>query len=183
MALAEKSVLRSSALNSSRTFSGHSFKVYSASSSGSSGSLTTEIVMFFFANQTCRSRHSKNRLKKSVDQLLWGLLCVHILDKMPGSRFDPPKFPLKSMKPNYRRCISCRKAAPKTEFWRIVRLSPSHTVQLDSGMGRSAYICPHASCLQSAQKKNRLGRSLKVTVPEGIYQILWQRLEATARMD
>jgi hypothetical protein len=54
---------------------------------------------------------------------------------------------------------------------------------LDQGMGRSVYICPQANCLQAAQKKNRLGRSLKVTVPEGIYQILWQRLEATARMD
>ncbi|NES45910.1 MAG: YlxR family protein, partial [Moorea sp. SIO2C4] len=26
------------------------------------------------------------------------------------------------MKPNYRRCLSCRKVAPKQEFWRIVRV-------------------------------------------------------------
>ncbi|NJK30007.1 MAG: YlxR family protein, partial [Acaryochloris sp. SU_5_25] len=24
------------------------------------------------------------------------------------------------MQPNYRRCISCRQVAPKSEFWRIV---------------------------------------------------------------
>lgn len=31
-------------------------------------------------------------------------------------------------------------------------------------MGRSAYICPNMSCLSTAQKKNRLGRSLHVIV-------------------
>lgn len=57
------------------------------------------------------------------------------------------------MKPNYRRCISCRKVGLKDEFWRIVRVFPSGKVQLDQGMGRSAYICPETSCLQAAQKK------------------------------
>jgi hypothetical protein len=32
------------------------------------------------------------------------------------------------------------------------------------------------SCLQAAQKKNRLGRSLHASVPETLYQTLWQRL-------
>ena len=80
------------------------------------------------------------------------------------------------MKPNDRRCISCRKVSPKQEFWRIVRTFPSGQVQLDEGMGRSAYICPQLSCLQAAQKKNRLGRSLHASVPETLYQTLWQRL-------
>ncbi|BAY28476.1 hypothetical protein NIES2107_03050 [Nostoc carneum NIES-2107] len=80
------------------------------------------------------------------------------------------------MKPNYRRCVSCRQVALKEEFWRIVRVFPSGKVQLDEGMGRSAYICPQTSCLQAAQKKNRLGRSLHATVPETLYQTLWQRL-------
>jgi predicted RNA-binding protein YlxR (DUF448 family) len=82
------------------------------------------------------------------------------------------------MKPNYRRCISCRQVGAKQEFWRIVRVFPSGQVQLDWGMGRSAYICPQASCLLTAQKKNRLGRSLHASVPETIYETLWQRLAA-----
>jgi len=83
------------------------------------------------------------------------------------------------MKPNYRRCISCDRVALKSEFWRIVRDRDSGELQLDRGMGRSAYICPQASCLQVAQKKNRLGRSLKVkTVSEALYQSLSQRLVA-----
>ncbi|MBW4433734.1 MAG: YlxR family protein [Pelatocladus maniniholoensis HA4357-MV3] len=80
------------------------------------------------------------------------------------------------MKPNYRRCISCRKVGIKNEFWRIVRVFPSRQVQLDEGMGRSAYICPNMSCLSAAQKKNRLGRSLHASVPETLYKTLLQRL-------
>ena len=80
------------------------------------------------------------------------------------------------MLPNYRRCISCRKISPKEGFWRIVRVFPSQAVQLEEGIGRSAYLCPQESCLQAAQKKNRLGRSLKAPVSEEIYQRLWQRL-------
>ena len=82
------------------------------------------------------------------------------------------------MEPNYRRCLSCRRVAPKTSFWRVVRVHPSRQIQLDQGMGRSAYICPQANCLATAQKKNRLGRALRASVPEGIYQQLWQRLES-----
>jgi len=80
------------------------------------------------------------------------------------------------MKPNFRRCISCRTIAPKDDFWRIVRVHPTRTVQLDQGMGRSAYLCPNANCLKAAQRKNRLGRALKATVSEDVYNQLWQRL-------
>ena len=76
------------------------------------------------------------------------------------------------MQPNYRRCISCRKVGLKQDFWRIVRVFPSGNVQLNEGMGRSAYICPQANCLQAAQKKNKLGRSLQASVPETLYQTL-----------
>lgn len=82
------------------------------------------------------------------------------------------------MEPNHRRCLSCRKVAPKKAFWRVVRVYPSRQVQLDEGMGRSAYICPQSSCLAAAQKKNRLGRSLRTSVPEELYETLWLRLAA-----
>lgn len=85
------------------------------------------------------------------------------------------------MEPNYRRCASCRKVGPKQEFWRIVRVYPEGRVQLDRGMGRSAYLCPQTSCLEAAKKKNRLGRSLKAPIPEELYEILWQRLAALPR--
>ncbi|MBD1868348.1 YlxR family protein [Cyanobacteria bacterium FACHB-471] len=84
------------------------------------------------------------------------------------------------MLPNYRRCVSCRRVALKSGFWRIVRVHPSGTVELDQGEGRSVYLCPQESCLRTAQKKNRLGRSLKACVPETIYQILLKRLLASS---
>ncbi|MCL6433641.1 MAG: YlxR family protein [Leptolyngbyaceae cyanobacterium HOT.MB2.61] len=80
------------------------------------------------------------------------------------------------MEPNYRRCLSCRRIAHKSELWRIVRVYPTGAIALDQGIGRSAYLCPDASCLKSAQRKDRLGRALKTPVPEAIYQELWQRL-------
>lgn len=80
------------------------------------------------------------------------------------------------MKPGYRRCVACRKAAPKVVFWRVVRVYPSQSVQLDEGMGRSAYLCPHLECLKAAQKKNRLGRALKAAISNSLYEELKGRL-------
>jgi predicted RNA-binding protein YlxR (DUF448 family) len=79
------------------------------------------------------------------------------------------------MPPNHRRCISCRKVAPKSELLRIVRLHRSHAISIDAGMGRSAYLCPTSDCIQAAQKKDRLGRALKASVPPQIYQLLKQK--------
>lgn len=77
---------------------------------------------------------------------------------------------------NYRRCLSCQKLALKDSFWRIVRTYPNNKVQLNQGMGRSAYLCPQEKCLKIAQKKNRLAKSLKTHVPQEIYRNLWQNL-------
>jgi predicted RNA-binding protein YlxR (DUF448 family) len=82
------------------------------------------------------------------------------------------------MKPNQRRCVSCRKVDDKEAFWRIVRVYPDDRIQLDRGMGRSAYLCPQAECLKAAQKKNRLGRSLRASVTPWVYEALWSRLKA-----
>jgi uncharacterized protein len=80
------------------------------------------------------------------------------------------------MTKDFRRCVSCRKVALKTEFLRAIKCHPTNKVEIDLGnalfQGRSAYICPTDECLQSAQKKNRLGKSLKAQVRDEIYQQL-----------
>lgn len=80
------------------------------------------------------------------------------------------------MTKDYRRCVTCRKLAPRTEFWRIVRSHPGNQITIDRGdlwlQGRSAYLCKNEECWQLAQKKNRLGRSLKARVGDDIYQQL-----------
>ncbi|MEL6853639.1 MAG: YlxR family protein [Cyanobacteria bacterium J06607_13] len=77
---------------------------------------------------------------------------------------------------NHRLCISCRRTAHRDLLWRIVRTFPEHRIQLDDGMGRSAYLCKQAACLSAARKKNKLGRILKAPVPAAIYDQLEERL-------
>lgn len=98
-----------------------------------------------------------------------------------------------------RRCVSCQCVAQRDNFWRVVRVPIAHNtavnplmdkakvldsiatrgfqIQLDCGMGRSAYLCQSLSCLQIAQKKNRLGRSLRTPIPLEIFEILKSRLQ------
>lgn len=101
----------------------------------------------------------------------------------------------------HRRCVSCQRIAQRDEFWRLVLVpiakdisenevvsstrqprqeknSQNFQVQLDRGMGRSAYLCKSLECLQIAQKKNRLGRSLRTQIPIEILEILKSRLQA-----
>jgi uncharacterized protein len=86
----------------------------------------------------------------------------------------------KNVTKDFRRCVSCRKIALRSEFWRVVRCHPSNRIEIDSGdtlrQGRSVYLCPTAECLQLAQKKNRLGKSLKAQVSQAIYQALGSKL-------
>jgi uncharacterized protein len=89
---------------------------------------------------------------------------------------------------DFRRCVSCRKVALRSEFWRVVRCHPSNQIKISipegfandpsdkSIQGRSVYLCPNAECLQLAQKKNRLGKSLKAAVGDVIYQQLARNL-------
>lgn len=88
------------------------------------------------------------------------------------------------MTKDFRRCVSCRKVAIRSDFWRVIRCHPSNQIKIsvlegfanDLGdkfiQGRSVYLCPNTECLQIAQKKNRLGRSLKAPVGKDIYQAL-----------
>jgi uncharacterized protein len=76
------------------------------------------------------------------------------------------------MEQNYRRCISCRRASPKTQFLRVVR-EPTGAVAVNQGAGRSAYICPNPDCVGLAQKKKRLERALKSAVSPELYLELW----------
>jgi hypothetical protein len=82
------------------------------------------------------------------------------------------------MEPNYRRCISCRVIAHKRELLRIVRCHDTKAVQLNAGMGRSAYLCPKQACLQAAQKKKQLNRALRAPVGDEIYRRLAQQIDA-----
>lgn len=57
----------------------------------------------------------------------------------------------------------------------MVRLA-SNQIQLDEGMGRSAYLCPNLECWTVAKSKNRLQSSLRTKVDDRIYKSLEERL-------
>ncbi|AGY57380.1 YlxR family protein [Gloeobacter kilaueensis] len=80
-----------------------------------------------------------------------------------------------------RRCISCRRLDDRASFWRIVRVHPGWQIQLNRGMGRSAYLCPCEECLRQAQRKNRLARALKARVDETFYELLRCELAKIAK--
>ena len=65
--------------------------------------------------------------------------------------------------PPSRTCLGCRRARPKTMLVRLVRRS-SGTVVADLGtrpVGRGAYVCPTAECVERALSRNRLGHAFK----------------------
>lgn len=76
---------------------------------------------------------------------------------------------------NQRCCISCRRLADKSEFWRVVR-SHNKEISINYGMGRSAYVCQTEKCLLIAEKKDRLSRALKTAVPKDLYPTLKKTL-------
>ncbi|WP_448524506.1 YlxR family protein [Parathermosynechococcus lividus] len=78
-----------------------------------------------------------------------------------------------------RRCVACGRVGNRTEFWRIVRRWPDHTVKVGEGMGRSAYLCPTSECLKLAQQKKRLGRSLRCAVPDTVFSTLKACLQSS----
>ena len=73
-----------------------------------------------------------------------------------------------------RQCVGCREMIPKNELLRVIR-TPEEEVVLDSTgkkNGRGAYLCRKTECFLKARKTKGLERSLKVSIPEEVYDKL-----------
>jgi predicted RNA-binding protein YlxR (DUF448 family) len=74
-----------------------------------------------------------------------------------------------------RSCAACRTRHPQGALVRVVRKSDG-TVCVDQGAhrlsGRGAYLCPALSCLEMAERRNALGRTLHAAVPAECYHEL-----------
>lgn len=84
-----------------------------------------------------------------------------------------------------RTCIGCGEEFPKGSLIRVVR-RPSGDVEEDRtgrAPGRGVYLCRRTACVLRARKRNLLARSLKVPVPEGLYETLLSGLEASGIME
>ena len=71
-----------------------------------------------------------------------------------------------------RQCVGCREMKPKRELIRVIRTSEDEILIDATGKknGRGAYICPNRECLEKAVKNKGLERSLKISVPQEIYE-------------
>ena len=82
-----------------------------------------------------------------------------------------------------RQCVGCGRRAHKSEFIRIAKTSDG-TVAVDENMslgGRGCYLCRDAACLKKAIKNGRLNKTLRMTVPDQIYENL--KITADGKVD
>lgn len=81
-------------------------------------------------------------------------------------------------KPATRQCVGCRESFEKRDLIRIIK-TPEGEVKLDAtgkSNGRGAYLCKNAECLKKARKSQGLNRSLKMAIPDEIYDQLEKEL-------
>jgi hypothetical protein len=91
------------------------------------------------------------------------------MEKNPASSPRAPK----------RTCTGCRKVRNKEELLRVVR-TPEGSAAVDrSGKadGRGAYICRNAECAARAKKTGALQRTLRIQVPDEVYEELSREVE------
>ena len=78
-----------------------------------------------------------------------------------------------------RQCVGCRESRIKRDLIRVIR-TPEGRVALDETgrmNGRGAYLCRRVECLRKARRSKGLERSLKVTIPDEIYDRLEEELK------
>ena len=69
-----------------------------------------------------------------------------------------------------RRCISCREIFDRVNMLRITNEKNSG-IFLNSGIGRSAYICKTKNCTQDPKLKKNLQRALKTNFDNKFYEV------------
>lgn len=78
-----------------------------------------------------------------------------------------------------RKCVGCGKMKNKKELLRVIH-TPENELILDTTgrqNGRGAYLCANMDCFQAARKNRGLERSLKMAIPEEIYEELQKEMQ------
>ncbi len=82
-----------------------------------------------------------------------------------------------------RQCVGCAEMKSKKELLRVIK-TPEDEIVLDTTgrkNGRGAYICASMECLKTARVRKGLERSLKVAIPEEVYNSLEQEMSKIAK--
>ncbi|MBE5922575.1 MAG: YlxR family protein [Lachnospiraceae bacterium] len=78
-----------------------------------------------------------------------------------------------------RQCTGCTEMKEKRSMIRVLKTTDDQIVLDMTGKqnGRGAYLCKDAECLVKAKKNRGLERSLKVKIPDEVYEQLMKELE------
>ena len=82
-----------------------------------------------------------------------------------------------------RQCVGCGEMKSKKELIRVIK-TPEDEIVLDATgrkNGRGAYICASMDCLKTSRQRKGLERSLKVAIPEDVYDSLEQEMSKVAK--
>lgn len=73
-----------------------------------------------------------------------------------------------------RQCVGCGKMCVKKEMMRVLKTVEGPIVLDTTGKknGRGAYLCKESQCLTHARKTKGLERSLKMYIPDEVYDNL-----------
>ena len=81
-----------------------------------------------------------------------------------------------------RQCVGCRQMKAKKEMVRVIK-TPEEEVLIDTTgrkNGRGAYLCANPECLRMARKSKGLERSLKMAIPQEVYENLEKEMNTLA---
>ncbi|MCI6432647.1 MAG: RNase P modulator RnpM [Oliverpabstia sp.] len=78
-----------------------------------------------------------------------------------------------------RKCIGCNEMKNKKEMIRVLKTTDNEIVLDATGKknGRGAYLCFSKECLKNAMKNRGLERSLKMPIPQEVYESLERELD------
>lgn len=78
-----------------------------------------------------------------------------------------------------RKCLGCNEMKNKKEMMRILKTMENEVVLDVTGKknGRGAYLCRSKSCFEKAVKSKGLERSLKMPIPQEVYESLEKELD------
>ena len=78
-----------------------------------------------------------------------------------------------------RQCTGCGEMKEKRKMIRVLKTTEGEIVIDTTGKknGRGAYLCRQAECLKRARKSKGLERSLKIGIPDEIYEKLEKEFE------
>ena len=78
-----------------------------------------------------------------------------------------------------RKCVGCGEMKNKKEMMRVLKTTEDEIILDTTGRknGRGAYLCFSKACLMQSMKNKGLERSLKMAIPQSVYENLEKEFE------